>query len=159
MSTTIGVRVIFGVDVDADSDSLSDFIMAKLLSNNHVPRQMFQHFNEYFDHFILGNGDEPLYDRFTDYHHYFQTVINQDSPDRLLGCFRQSCCLSNTWKQKMVIGVQLTHVSHLWLSPQGIDFPNLSQDIIQHIQSQLSDHGFSTDTKMFFILDDCLRCT
>src|SRR4051812_26545243 len=122
MSSTLGVRVVFGVEVDSDSDAVCDFIMTKLISNDRIPQLMFDHFNEYYDHFVLGKGDEPVYDTFTDYYHYFYMVINHDTNDGQLGCFRQPCCLYHGWKSKLVIGVQLTHVQNLWLSPQGIDF-------------------------------------
>jgi hypothetical protein len=159
MSSALGVRVVFGVEVEADSDAVCNFIMAKLLANDNVPKYMFNHFNEYFDHFVLHKGDEPLYDdSLTDYDEYFKQVFNEESTGTLAS-FRQGCCLSTVWKTKIVIGVQLTHVQHLWVSPQSVDFPNLTPDMIQQIKSQLSDHGFSTDAKMFFILDDCISCT
>lgn len=156
MSDSIGVRVVFGVEVDVDSDAACAFIRNLLFENKHVPKQMFNHFDEYYDYFVLGKGDEPLYDTSTDYDFYFGTVVNRDRNDGLLGCFRQACCLSEKWKKKIVIGLQLTHVEKIWRSPSGVDFPSFNEDMIQ---SQLSENGFSTDTKMFFILDGCISCT
>jgi hypothetical protein len=155
------------VEIDADSDIALNFILSKFEQNEHIPRLMFEHFDEYYDYYVLGRGIEPQYDTYTDYHEYFRMIVTGDCYDNNrdngyitgLSCFRQSCCLSETWKSKLVIGVQSVNVSYLWESPKGVNFTDFTEGMKQNIKSQLLDQGFPTDAKMYFILNDCLKCT
>lgn len=161
MSGNVGVVVVFGVEVEADSDYAVNLIRELLLENEHVPRDIFNNFNVYYDYYVMGQGTDPeTPDGHYDLYSYFQDAITGAySRTTTIKCFRQACCLSEDWKKKLVVGIKLAHVHNVWISPQGIDFPSITETMVESVKLQLSEHGFSTDTKTFFILDDCISCT
>lgn len=71
--------------------SLNAYLNKKLcrVSNlfEHVPRNMFDHFDEYYDYYVLGKGTEPTYDSYTDYCQYLNNVLHSDNTTTI-GCFR-----------------------------------------------------------------------
>lgn len=163
MSGNIGVVVVFGVEVDADSDNAVNFIRTLLFDNQDVPRDIFNNFDIYYDFYVLGKGTEPdTTDGYYDLYPYFQDAVIGSclrNGDTTIRCFRQACCLSGEWKKKIVIGFQVAHVCDVWISPKGIDLPLMTDAMVENVKLQLSEYGFPTDTKTFFILDDCISCT
>lgn len=171
MSGYVGVRVVFGVAVVADTVEARNFIRT-LMINKNLPQKFFDMFDQYYDYHVLQRGDDP--DEYNehdpkhcsipeDYWAYFDTVLHEPlhGEPLIISCFRQACCLSKEWKKQIVIGVEVTFVEEVWLSPSGVDHSalSLSEEVMNNVKSQLSDNGFSTDTKMYFILNDCIKCT
>lgn len=170
MSQFIGVRVVFGVEVDANSIEARKFVSDLMSENEHIPQKFFDNFDDYYNHHVLESGTDP--DHYNesdpkhcelpeDYNEYFDSIIHSwlDVPNDKIKCYRQACCLSKEWKKKIVVGIELISVKDLWISPVGVDLPTITADDIQNVKSQLAACGFSTDTKTFFILNDCISCS
>lgn len=163
MSGYLGVRIVLGVEVDADSDAARNFVY-DIISFDEEFGELFseaarENFRAHYDFHVLKQGQNPdpevdCFNAFTDLFH-----CHDDTTDGDIKCFRQACCLSDGWQRKMVVGIELAHVAHIWMAPQGIDFPYPKFMMIENMRDQLVENGFPTDVKTFFILDDCIRCT
>lgn len=165
MSTSIGLVIVLGVKVAVNSQEARKFILAWVKKRcaaeymkEYNMEPIFDHFDEYYDFYVLKSGSEPKYEIEYDCDELFASGIENNVED-YLSWYRQPCCLSKGWKDKIVIGQDVLRVYSLWKSPQSAKFPSIDDDVIENVKFSLAHLGIHDEPRTFFILDECIRCT
>ncbi len=166
MSDHIGAKIIFGIAVDANSDPARNFVLKCFEASNDVSDNFLSCFDCHYNCNVLFEDSENFHNdpKWVDSDYYSDNFMDlfegkQYIPDTNISCFRHPCCLSKEWRGKFIIGVELIEFNDISIGPNGMDLPSLPGDKIQNIKSELTSFGFSDDTKLFCILNSCIKCT